>query len=35
MKYTIIVGTAVLFVAHKWGFVFTFKQWEWNPIVTY
>jgi hypothetical protein len=28
---TIIVGTTVLFVAYKYGFLSTFKHWERNP----
>lgn len=28
---TVIVGTTALFVAHKYGFSYTFKEWEQNP----
>jgi len=34
LESTVIVGTAVLFVAHTWGFLCSCKQWEWNPLVT-
>jgi hypothetical protein len=28
---TVIIGTTVLFVAHKYGFLYTFKHWDRNP----
>lgn len=34
-EHTVIVGTTVLFVAHKYGFLSTFKEWEENLPTLY
>jgi hypothetical protein len=31
---TVIVGTTILFVAHTYGFLCSFKQWELNSLIT-